>query len=78
LEKQGGVCAICKTSTWGGRAPHIDHEHKTILVRGILCHKCNTARGLLDEDSKKITGMLHYLKSCGGDIIATFVPTSAT
>jgi len=38
---QGGVCAIC------GRPPatrrlHIDHNHSTMKVRGLLCFKCNT------------------------------------
>lgn len=42
LEAQGGVCAIC------GRPPktrrlHLDHDHKTMRVRGLLCHRCNRA-----------------------------------
>lgn len=43
LAAQGGVCAIC------GRAPdpaakrrfNIDHDHKQMYIRGILCTRCN-------------------------------------
>ena len=40
LEEQGGVCKLC------GRPPakrrlHVDHNHKTKRVRGLLCFRCN-------------------------------------
>ena len=50
LAKQGGVCAIC------GRAPrddislHVDHDHATGKVRGLLCFRCNNAVGDLEDD----------------------------
>jgi Autographiviridae endonuclease VII len=42
LEVQGGGCAICgaKPKT---RRLHVDHDHKTGKVRGLLCHRCNRA-----------------------------------
>ena len=42
LEAQGGGCAICgaKPKT---RRLHVDHDHKTGKVRGLLCHRCNRA-----------------------------------
>jgi hypothetical protein len=42
LERQGGGCAICG-ATPKTRRLHVDHEHRTGRVRGLLCHRCNRA-----------------------------------
>ena len=47
----------------------VDHDHFCCpegqscdkCVRGILCHKCNTALGLLDDDMNKIMSLATYL-----------------
>ena len=63
LKKQNGVCAICgKKPKDGKRGLHIDHDHDKNGVRGILCHSCNTALGLLGEDIIIISNMIQYLK----------------
>jgi hypothetical protein len=36
-------CAVC-----GGRSERLDHDHKTGLVRGWLCHCCNVGEGFAD------------------------------
>src|SRR5216684_6545254 len=42
LEKQGGRCAICEVSEIEmGNKLHIDHNHRTGKVRGLLCRPCN-------------------------------------
>ena len=41
----------------------VDHDHITNKVRGILCHKCNSALGLLDEDANKILRLASYLEN---------------
>lgn len=49
LEAQNHLCAVC------GRPPngtplHVDHDHQTGVVRGLLCYQCNTVLGLIDDD----------------------------
>jgi len=42
LERQAGVCAICRRPPKvGGRRLHVDHDHRTGRVRGLLCFTCN-------------------------------------
>jgi hypothetical protein len=40
LAVQGGGCAICG-ATPKTRRLHIDHDHRTMRLRGLLCHRCN-------------------------------------
>jgi len=70
LEAQGGVCAICKTSSLDTvRGFHIDHDHACCpktqscgkCIRGILCGRCNPAIGLLKEDAEIIKNALIYI-----------------
>jgi len=44
---------------------HVDHDHDTGMVRGILCYHCNMAIGLLMDDpdiAKKATEYLTKYK----------------
>lgn len=51
LEKQNGLCAICKAHhSEFGKALHLDHCHISNKVRGLLCVNCNTALGHFKED----------------------------
>ena len=40
LEAQGGHCALCP-NTPKTRRLHVDHDHATGEVRGLLCYVCN-------------------------------------
>jgi len=42
LAAQGGHCALCPSGPKSRRL-HVDHEHSTGKVRGLLCHRCNRA-----------------------------------
>lgn len=60
LESQKGLCAICEKS--GGQKPwHVDHDHSSGKVRGILCHPCNTALGNFNDDPEILERALKYL-----------------
>jgi hypothetical protein len=59
VKKQKDRCAICQNKP--ERCLAIDHCHKTEIVRGLLCRKCNSAIGLFDDDIEKIRRALRYL-----------------
>jgi Recombination endonuclease VII len=40
LAAQGGHCALCPNEPKTRRL-HVDHDHATGRVRGLLCHRCN-------------------------------------
>jgi hypothetical protein len=40
----------------------VDHCHATGKVRGLLCHNCNRALGLLKDDKSTIRRALEYLE----------------
>lgn len=41
-DKQEGRCAICKKlESHFAKRLAVDHNHKTGLVRGLLCYRCN-------------------------------------
>ena len=62
LDTQGGKCASCGGTLFGGQQTHIDHNHQTGQVRGILCHGCNTALGLLGESVERIYALASYVQ----------------
>jgi hypothetical protein len=63
LEKQKYKCAICKIyrHITDGKKLAIDHCHDTGVVRGLLCHMCNNALGLLRDDTEIINNAIKYL-----------------
>jgi hypothetical protein len=59
FEAQGYRCKLCKRIP---TKPSVDHCHITGKVRGILCHKCNFALGLLDDNLYLVEEAVRYLK----------------
>lgn len=59
LDKQQGLCAICRRSSTKQLA--VDHDHRTKKVRGLLCNSCNRALGLLKDDVDVIVAAATYL-----------------
>jgi len=62
LTAQGGTCAICKGDNSNSKRDwHIDHCHKSGVVRGILCHGCNTALGSFKDSPEILAAAIEYL-----------------
>jgi hypothetical protein len=65
--QQNGVCAICnksETLSMKGKPPvlRVDHCHATGKIRGLLCHKCNCAIGLLEDSIDLCIKASNYLR----------------
>ena len=86
LLEQGGVCAICRQPETAVRRSSgkilrlaVDHDHETGEIRGLLCARCNTAIGLLDESHERLLAAGDYLRRAAstrigqpvGDQVAT-------
>lgn len=68
LLAQGSACAICRSAEPRGKGTfHVDHDHRTGRVRKLLCHRCNTVLGTLDDDPALIEAMLAYVKEHAGE-----------
>lgn len=56
-------CGVCATDKPGGSGSwHVDHCHKSDVVRKLLCSRCNLALGLVDEDEIVLQKMIDYLR----------------
>ena len=64
--KQHGVCAICgKLPNGRFKTLHIDHDHKTGRIRGLLCYSCNSGVGNFRDDVVLLLKAAKYLNPCG-------------
>jgi hypothetical protein len=62
LELQNGVCAICGEVCKIRESLSVDHCHKTNIVRGLLCHSCNTTLGQMKESPEVLRKAAEYLE----------------
>ena len=68
LSEQNNCCAICgtnKPSKTRGRVKrfHVDHDHKTGKIRGLICKSCNIALGEVEDNIHILKSMIQYLES---------------
>lgn len=69
LEAHENRCAVCSTDQPGTKDWHVDHDHSCCpgkrscgeCVRGILCSRCNTAIGGLQDDPTLLRAAADYL-----------------
>lgn len=62
---QGGGCAVCGATKSSNRIwrLQVDHDHVTGKLRGILCNRCNTALGMVNDDCSLLEKLIAYVKS---------------
>lgn len=63
LSAQSNSCAICNEKFT--KTPHVDHNHNTNVVRGLLCDLCNRGLGFFREEVLRLLAAAEYLKSHG-------------
>ncbi len=61
LAEQDGRCAICGNRPHEDISLHVDHDHETGRIRGLLCFKCNNALGDLGDDPDVLVRAALYL-----------------
>lgn len=69
LRDQDNKCAICGqemflhgTSADKNKIAHVDHDHKTGKVRGLLCNECNIGLGKFMDNTDYLLSAISYLK----------------
>ncbi len=66
VARQHNRCAICAMP--GDQTTHgvldVDHDHATGFVRGLICHNCNRAIGMMCDDAERLTAAANYLLRC--------------
>lgn len=61
-EEQNGNCAICGCPL--ANKFHVDHDHNTGKVRGILCHRCNIRLGGWDDVEWRVKAIKYLGLDC--------------
>lgn len=62
-ESQEGICPICNTPLPEEISlAHVDHNHETGQVRGLVHKQCNTIIAYFETDIERISRLLNYLK----------------
>ncbi len=64
FQKQGGKCAICRKDHKSvTKGLHVDHCHKTGIVRGLLCNICNITLGRIKDSIDWMDSAKKYLSA---------------
>lgn len=62
--EQSGQCACCGENYpgWGKNGLVVDHDHRTGVVRGLLCRTCNVMLGMAKDDPTTLMKGAVYLE----------------
>ncbi len=58
---QGNRCGSCGKEFTDENGANVDHDHITLMIRGILCHKCNSGLGFIGDTIESVRALLKYL-----------------
>ena len=61
-DAQNNCCAICKLSFSSEKHTHLDHDHTTKEIRGILCNHCNRGLGAFKDSIDILKAAQKYLE----------------
>lgn len=67
LAEQGGGCAICQARPERLASMHVDHDHQTGRVRGLLCIDCNQGLGKFRDEPSLLLRAAVYLRQRSGE-----------
>ena len=62
LAEQGGGCGICGKRPRNDISLHVDHDHTTGKIRGLLCFTCNNALGDFEDDPALLRSAIRYVE----------------
>lgn len=62
LESANNLCEICHNAKSGKKTLGVDHCHNTGIIRGILCHNCNTGLGHFKDSTELLEAAILYLR----------------
>ena len=67
IDYQNNQCAICQLELSDNISSdiHIDHNHETKKLRGILCSKCNMGIGMFKDNPIYLQAAIDYLSTNG-------------
>ena len=59
---QQGRCAICGNTFKNSKDTHVDHNHATGRVRGLLCYRCNHGLGKFKDSEEALLAAAKYVR----------------
>lgn len=63
FERCGGRCACCGDAPKPGTSLHVDHDHRTMEFRGLLCERCNVGGGKLGDAERALQWALYLIRT---------------
>jgi hypothetical protein len=62
--RQAGKCDVCGAGP-GRRGLHVDHDHDSGVIRGVICVRCNVTLGHAGDSPERLEALAEYLRRHG-------------